>query len=153
PTLVDAVREEWAWLVDPVDGTGNFVAGSSEWAVMVALQHRSETVMSWIWQPVYRRMYIAERGAGATATACRWSACRAPVTIRCYGARCCAGSSTLRRWRASTQTQPGSPRSRVGACAPAPSTPRSSRGAQDFALFWRTLPWDHAPPVLLLEEA
>jgi fructose-1,6-bisphosphatase/inositol monophosphatase family enzyme len=24
---------------------------------------------------------------------------------------------------------------------------------QDFALFWRTLPWDHAPPVLLLTEA
>jgi 3'-phosphoadenosine 5'-phosphosulfate (PAPS) 3'-phosphatase len=51
PTLVDAMRQEWAWLVDPVDGTANFIAGSSQWAVMVSLQHLSETVMSWIWQP------------------------------------------------------------------------------------------------------
>jgi fructose-1,6-bisphosphatase/inositol monophosphatase family enzyme len=27
------------------------------------------------------------------------------------------------------------------------------RGVQDFVLFWRTLPWDHAPGVLLLQEA
>jgi fructose-1,6-bisphosphatase/inositol monophosphatase family enzyme len=66
PSLVDKLHEEWAWLVDPVDGTRNFIAGSSEWAVMVALLHKAEAVMSWIWQPMNRRMYVAERGSGAT---------------------------------------------------------------------------------------
>jgi fructose-1,6-bisphosphatase/inositol monophosphatase family enzyme len=31
--------------------------------------------------------------------------------------------------------------------------PAIIEGEQDFALFTRTLPWDHAPPALILEEA
>jgi fructose-1,6-bisphosphatase/inositol monophosphatase family enzyme len=65
PSLLDALSGERAWLVDPLDGTANFVAGSTDWAVMVALLQRGITACSWIWQPIQRRMYMAERGAGA----------------------------------------------------------------------------------------
>ena len=49
------------------------------------------------------------------------------------------------------------PPARRGPARPAlrrPGVPRTSlAGKQQFALFWRTLPWDHAPGVLLLREA
>ena len=53
-----------AYTVDPVDGTGNFVKGSPDYAVMIAEIRRSEVTRSWIWQPEAGRAYVAERGAG-----------------------------------------------------------------------------------------
>jgi hypothetical protein len=52
-------------LVDPLDGTANFIAGSSQWAVMVALLQGNETTAAWIWQPAADAMYQAQAGAGA----------------------------------------------------------------------------------------
>lgn len=62
--LAEAPR---VWLVDPLDGTANFVAGSADWAVMVALVEHGVTVASWMWRPVDKRLFVAERGAGAWA--------------------------------------------------------------------------------------
>ena len=152
PTLVDALGEEWAWLVDPVDGTGNFIAGSPEWAVMVALHHGSETVTSWIWQPAYRRMYVAERGSGATVNGVPLRS--APRT----GDRGLRGAVLRRFLDADTVARVdanavGLAEVTTGRMCAGTEYPAIIEGEQDFALFWRTLPWDHAPPVLLLEEA
>jgi fructose-1,6-bisphosphatase/inositol monophosphatase family enzyme len=153
PTLVNALRGEWAWLVDPVDGTGNFVVGSSEWAVMVALHHRNETVMSWIWQPVHRRMYVAERGAGATVNGAPLLS--APRTAGESGLR----GAVLRRFiDPETLARVDANAARfaevtAGRICAGTEYPAVIEGNEDFALFWRTLPWDHAHPVLLLEEA
>jgi fructose-1,6-bisphosphatase/inositol monophosphatase family enzyme len=153
PTLVNALRGEWTWLVDPVDGTGNFVGGSPEWAVMVALHHRNETIMSWIWQPVHRRMYMAERGAGATVNGTPLMS--APRT----GDESALRGAVLRRFLdTETLTRVDANAARfaevtTGRMCAGTEYPAVIEGAQDFALFWRTLPWDHAPPVLLLEEA
>jgi fructose-1,6-bisphosphatase/inositol monophosphatase family enzyme len=153
PTLADALHDEWAWLVDPVDGTGNFVAGSPEWAVMVALQHRTETIGSWIWQPMYRRMYVAERGAGATVNGTRLTcaprsdeerALRGAVLRRFLDAETLARvDANAERFAAVT----------TGRTCTGTEYPAIIEGESDFAVFWRTLPWDHVPPVLLLEEA
>ncbi len=62
PVRLTALDADRAWVVDPLDGTANFVAGSPDWAVMVALVANGEVAASWIWQPVARRMYVAERG-------------------------------------------------------------------------------------------
>lgn len=64
--LAQALRSEQIWLVDPLDGTANFVSGSPQWAVMVALVWGGETSAAWIWQPAAKLMYRAEVGAGAT---------------------------------------------------------------------------------------
>src|SRR5690606_6446942 len=54
-----------AWVVDPLDGTANFVAGRPEFAVMAALVRGGETVAAWIVRPVDGSVYVAEKGAGA----------------------------------------------------------------------------------------
>ena len=65
PRLLDGLGAAQAWLVDPLDGTANFVEGSDDWAVMVALCEEGRTVASWIWQPTSETMYTAEAGCGA----------------------------------------------------------------------------------------
>lgn len=40
------------WIIDPVDGTGNFVRGDPFFCTMVALQERGATVAAWLYAPV-----------------------------------------------------------------------------------------------------
>jgi fructose-1,6-bisphosphatase/inositol monophosphatase family enzyme len=56
------------WIVDPVDGTKNFVAGVGRFAMIVALVRDGETVMGWIHDPLAGETLIAERGAGTWRT-------------------------------------------------------------------------------------
>jgi fructose-1,6-bisphosphatase/inositol monophosphatase family enzyme len=53
------------WVIDPIDGTANFVNGVARFAVMLALVKRGETVMGWIHEPLAARTLFAEKGAGA----------------------------------------------------------------------------------------
>ena len=61
-TLIDGA--ERVWLVDPVDGTGNFVAGNPDFGCMVVELRSGTPVGSWIWQAVRRRVFQAARGGG-----------------------------------------------------------------------------------------
>ncbi|WP_327178983.1 inositol monophosphatase [Streptomyces sp. NBC_01335] len=54
------------WIVDPVDGTRQFVRGESGFCTLVALAHRGELIASWTYAPVLRQMAVAVRGRGAT---------------------------------------------------------------------------------------
>jgi fructose-1,6-bisphosphatase/inositol monophosphatase family enzyme len=53
------------WIIDPVDGTSNFVDGRPTFGVIIALVQRGETLMGWIHDPVAHRTLWAEKGAGA----------------------------------------------------------------------------------------
>ena len=67
PTILDAVSDaDLAWVIDPIDGTKNFVHGSVDHGVMLAQLNRGETVRGWIWQPQHGHMWFAEHGAGVT---------------------------------------------------------------------------------------
>ena len=69
PLVLHALRNEsWVWLVDPIDGTANFVAGTPIFCAMVALLHNGETVMSCIYRPVDGDGLTAERGGGTMLT-------------------------------------------------------------------------------------
>ena len=53
------------WIVDPLDGTTNFLHGMPHWAVSVALEHKGEVVAGVIFDPAKDELYVAERGQGA----------------------------------------------------------------------------------------
>ncbi len=53
------------WVIDPIDGTANFVNGIARFALMVALVHRGESIMGWIHEPLAGKTLIAEKGAGS----------------------------------------------------------------------------------------
>jgi len=52
------------WVIDPIDGTRNFIEGRTEFAVMVALVRNSQTVAAWIHDPNTGHTLEAERGSG-----------------------------------------------------------------------------------------
>ena len=60
-------RRNWElfWLVDPLDGTVEFIKGNNEFTINIALMENNICVSSVIYVPYHRKMYIAERGHGA----------------------------------------------------------------------------------------
>jgi len=53
------------WIVDPLDGTTNFLHGMPHWSISIALEHKGETVAAVVYDPPRDEMFIAEKGAGA----------------------------------------------------------------------------------------
>jgi myo-inositol-1(or 4)-monophosphatase len=60
-----AGRSEFTWVVDPLDGTSNFVAGVPWFGVMIALLRGVEPVVGVMHLPVSGELYMAQRGQGA----------------------------------------------------------------------------------------
>ena len=53
------------WIVDPLDGTTNFLHGLPHWAISIGLEHKGEMVAGVVYDPVKDEMFVAEKGAGA----------------------------------------------------------------------------------------
>ncbi|MDA8049602.1 MAG: inositol monophosphatase family protein [Rhodospirillales bacterium] len=63
-------RWTWRWIVDPLDGTTNFLHGIPHWAISIALERRladgaAELAAGLVYNPAANEMFWAERGAGA----------------------------------------------------------------------------------------
>lgn len=143
PALVAGLADaEHAWVIDPVDGTRNFAHGSPHFGVMIAELRRGTTVRSWIWQPINRVLYVAERGGGVTRNgvplAPFTSDDEPPYTVAVY-----AASKQVPHGRLSW-------RHTLGSCAI--DYPRLLAGTVD-ALGYRSIhPWDHLPGALMVTE-
>jgi myo-inositol-1(or 4)-monophosphatase len=53
------------WIVDPLDGTTNFLHGLPHWAVSIALEHKGKIVAGVIYDAAKDEMFFAEKGQGA----------------------------------------------------------------------------------------
>jgi myo-inositol-1(or 4)-monophosphatase len=53
------------WIVDPLDGTTNYLHGLPHWAVSIALEHKGQIVAGVIHDPVNDETFWAEKGEGA----------------------------------------------------------------------------------------
>jgi len=53
------------WIVDPLDGTTNFLHGIPHFAISIALERDGEMIAGLIYQPISDEMFWAEKGAGA----------------------------------------------------------------------------------------
>ncbi len=153
PGLLDRIDEGAVWIVDPIDGTGNFAAGRPPFALMAALLKEGEIVASWLYDPLADRMAVAELGSGAWVDGER---IRTSPDVP---------DGKELRGIISRFSLPDAMRSGVEAveaevpdimpsrrCA-GDEYPRIASGEKHFALYWRTLVWDHAPGVLFLREA
>ena len=58
---------EWRWILDPIDGTKNYVRGIPIWATCIALQHHDEVTVGVVSAPALGRRWWAARGEGAFA--------------------------------------------------------------------------------------
>ncbi len=53
------------WIVDPLDGTTNFLHALPHWAVSIALEHKGQIVAGVVFDPAKDEMFFAEKGSGA----------------------------------------------------------------------------------------
>lgn len=66
------------WIIDPIDGTENFVAGSRQWGIQIALSIAGEIVLGVIDAPLLHHRWWAARGMGAYRDGERLVAARTP---------------------------------------------------------------------------
>jgi fructose-1,6-bisphosphatase/inositol monophosphatase family enzyme len=154
PGLMDALcQEPLAWLVDPLDGTSNFARGEPHWATLIALVRNGETVASWTYRHGDSGMYVAELGQGA------WRDGRRLSTDTSRTALSDLRGAVLTRFltpEEREQMQPGLVQFgqvTAGFSCAGYEYPAIVDGEQEFALFQRLMPWDHAAGCLLLTEA
>jgi fructose-1,6-bisphosphatase/inositol monophosphatase family enzyme len=145
--------DERCWLIDPIDGTANFVAGSDDFAMMIALVDRGDTVAAWIHHPVSGTTYHAERGGGAYRDNERLVVTDAAKPLSQLSGIALTRFLSPRQKVAVEDASARMTHVAHGVAAAGIEYPRITTGTLDFALFWRTLPWDHAPGALLVTEA
>jgi len=57
--------ESFRWIIDPIDGTSNFLHGIPHFAISIGLEHNNEIICGIIYDPIKDEMFIAEKGNGA----------------------------------------------------------------------------------------
>ena len=57
--------ESFRWIIDPIDGTSNFLHGIPHFAISVGLEHNKEIICGIVYDPIKDEMFIAEKGNGA----------------------------------------------------------------------------------------
>lgn len=58
--------DEYTWIIDPLDGTTNFLHGFPQYSVSIALKHKGRLEQAVVYDPQRRETFTATRGSGAT---------------------------------------------------------------------------------------
>ena len=143
------------WIVDPLDGTTNFLHGIPHFAISIALERAGEIVAGVIYEPIRDEMYWAEKGAGAYVNDRRLR-----VSARRHLADAVIGTGMPFGDRANSRMYMAT----LGAVMDATSgIRRMGSAALDLAYvaagryegFWEFAlsPWDIAAGILLVREA
>lgn len=150
PELISRLGRDGAyWIVDPLDGTRNFVQGRNAYGTMVALVVNGEIRNGWIYAIPTQTMAMGAAGEGAVLNGEPVSpAATAPSSLTGFRA---IGSLT-EPWKTRL-----TPRLRERFVTEAVHCSAYGyidllRGERQFALYSRCWPWDHAAGVMLLRE-
>ena len=57
--------EEYEWIIDPLDGTTNFLHGFPQFAVSIAIRHKGRLEHAVVYDPMRQELFTASRGSGA----------------------------------------------------------------------------------------
>ena len=156
PELRQHAGDGFAWSIDPIDGTNNFVNGLSDFCSMVALMWNGIPLQCWIWLPVRQKLYYAAAGSGAfcyqdkSATTLQISQPSVdPLLMR--GSGNTKGLEEPHKSTVLTRMRTIVGRHYVGSAGVLAT--RIAEGEEDFLMHGRATPWDHAPVDLLCRES
>jgi histidinol-phosphatase len=140
------------WIIDPIDGTRDFIRGTRAWSVLIGLEEKGEIVAGFTYFPSTREMFTAARGAGAF-----WDGAKvrcSEVTEKRNALLCCNGLSYMHRypfaselveWLADFWTVRS-----MGGCLDAMLV---ATGRADAWIESQAKPWDLAPLKAIASEA
>ncbi len=63
--VVAGKDSDYRWIIDPLDGTTNFLHGIPHWAISIGLEHKGQMIAGLIHDPVKDEIFHAEKGKGA----------------------------------------------------------------------------------------
>jgi myo-inositol-1(or 4)-monophosphatase len=147
--------DEFEWVIDPLDGTTNFIHGFPQFAVSIAVRVRGRLDVGCVFDPLRNELYTAVRGQGAQLNGRRMRVSRAHRLEDCLLGTGFPFRSVQRldEWMGSFRELVLRTRGirRAGAAA----LDLASVACGRFDGFWETglSPWDLAAGVLLIEEA
>lgn len=151
PGVLNRLSGELAWIIDPIDGTGNFAAGKPPFGVIIALSQQNETIAGWLYDPLADRICFAEKDGGAWINGEKVAVSEThpehPVAALATGFMTADQRDKLLERVEDNYKIVDIPR-----CA-AEQYPRLVLGTNHLSVFERTLPWDHAAGILFLNEA
>ena len=61
----ETAGNDYLWIIDPLDGTTNFLHGFPSFAVSIGLRHKGKLEQAVVYDPLTQEMFTASRGAGA----------------------------------------------------------------------------------------
>lgn len=152
---VDGTDATHTWIVDPLDGTTNFLHGIPQFAISIALEREGTIVAAVVYNPANEELFLAERGKGAflNEQRLRVSARRrlSEAVVACGLPHLGRGDLTLFRKEFGAVQEKVAGLRRFGAA----SLDLAWVAAGRFDGFWeRELqPWDIAAGLLLVREA
>lgn len=153
--LLALAGDDPVWLVDPVDGTRNFVRHDPRFAVIVALCVAGETRAGWILDPVSDVLAWAVEGQGAWLDDAKGRHRLQVSAAKPIGEMTGSlGAKLGNRMRArATGGVNEAPKHIVRYGCTGQEYLDLARGVLDFARYHRLKPWDHAAGVLIHAEA
>lgn len=140
------------WIVDPVDGTRQFVRGETGFCTLVALAHHGELLASWTYAPALDEIAVAVRGRGATVngTAIRAGSPAPDAVLRVAMSHPDYTTDAQKRALLGLRTEGIAARP----CGSAGLEYLAvARGELDAVAFNWEYAWDHAAGLLLVTEA
>ncbi|MBA4861961.1 inositol monophosphatase [Streptomyces sp. PSKA54] len=153
PTTYEAIRGEApVWIVDPVDGTRQFVHGDPGFCTLVALALGGEVLASWTYAPALDELAVAVRGQGAVLNG-------EPLRAGSPAAGQVLQVATSHPDYTTPEQKQALLGLRVEGVDPRPCGSAGleylavARGEVDAVAFSWEAAWDHAAGVLLVEEA
>jgi myo-inositol-1(or 4)-monophosphatase len=63
--IINKSNVEKKWIIDPIDGTMNFLNGIPQFAISIAYEEKGEIICGVIFNPIINEMFVAEKGNGA----------------------------------------------------------------------------------------
>jgi myo-inositol-1(or 4)-monophosphatase len=144
---------DWLWIVDSLDGTGNFANFNPFFSVCIALMHRRELLLGAVYAPAIDEFYSAEKGQGAYLNDVKIQVSDVPDLSQSYILYCEGGEKN--RERTGKLLQKVYPRvtdiRKLGSAGLETAWVAAGKGEAYFTT--RIEPWDVAPGVLLVQEA
>jgi fructose-1,6-bisphosphatase/inositol monophosphatase family enzyme len=140
------------WIIDPIDGTRDFIRGTGAWSVLIGLEADGNVVAGHAYFPAHSEMYSAAKGEGAFQDGRRIHA--SSISTRSEALICCNGFSFMHRYAFAPDLVDWlkdfwTVRS-MGGCLDAMLL---ARGSADVWLEAQAKPWDLAPLKILADEA
>lgn len=90
-------RSEWTWIIDSLDGTGNYAVGNPFFAVSIALAKNNELVLGVVNAPFLKELFVAEKGKGAFLNGKRIHVSKTSELEKSYVVACEGGEKTNAR--------------------------------------------------------